>query len=77
MLGTDVPCLPPQPSRGRYGPGLLMPAPLSGSRPILSVTILLTTATIYFVASRCPLSPPLRSLALSLSLSPPLLLSSS
>lgn len=30
---------------------LLMPAPVSGSRPTLSVTILLTTATVYFVAS--------------------------
>lgn len=31
---------------------LLMPAPPSGARPALSVTIMLTTATVYFVASR-------------------------
>lgn len=31
---------------------LLMPSPVSGARPALSITILLTTATVYFVASR-------------------------
>eukprot|EP00961_Rhodomonas_salina_P236283 3193079-Rhodomonas_salina.2 len=30
---------------------LFMPAPPSGSRPALSVTVMLTTATVYFVAS--------------------------
>eukprot|EP00961_Rhodomonas_salina_P193501 2612236-Rhodomonas_salina.1 len=48
-----------------------MPAPLSGARPALCVTILLTTVTVYNVASRYarrPL-PLLLSLSLSLSLS--------
>ena len=31
---------------------LLMPAPISGARPALSVTVMLTTATVYLVASR-------------------------
>lgn len=31
---------------------LFMPAPPSGARPALSVTVMLTTATVYFVASR-------------------------
>ena len=31
---------------------LLMPAPVSGARPALSVTVMLTTATVYLVASR-------------------------
>ena len=31
---------------------LFMPAPISGARPALSVTVMLTTATVYLVASR-------------------------
>merc|ERR1719183_1018070 len=31
---------------------LMMPAPVSGARPALSVTVMLTTATVYLVASR-------------------------
>lgn len=32
---------------------LLFPSPTSGAKPALCVTVLLTIATVYFVASRC------------------------